>query len=257
MNAAFLCKNAMKHKSTDPLIIAHRGYKAKYPENTLAAFKAAMDLGVSMIELDVCLTRDRHIVVIHDETLDRTTNGSGLIRDHTLDELKKHDAGTWFSPCFKGETIPTLSEVFSLCGQTCAVNIEIKPEAYEDHDPDDAIEKQVISTVLAKSRPEQVIISSFEPRIIERIARMSVNNLRTAYLTEKQHLDDTMIEFMVRHKVFSWNPDQPVLNRDQVEKAHRHGIKVLTYTVNDSITGKQCFDMGVDGIFTDDPNIFF
>ncbi|MBU1171091.1 MAG: glycerophosphodiester phosphodiesterase [Proteobacteria bacterium] len=238
------------------MIIAHRGYRARYPENTLVAFKAAKDLGVRMIELDVCLTRDRNIVAIHDETLDRTTNGSGPVRDHTLEELKKLDAGRWFSPFFTGEKIPTLKDVFSLCNHKLSVNIEIKHEAFESHDPDDSIEKQVVQTVLERSRSEAVIISSFEPRIIERLAKMQIKNLRLAFLTEKRFLDDAILEFMIKNKVFSWNPDYPALTPDQIKAAQAQGIKVMTYTVNKASTGKRCFDMGVDGIFTDEPLLF-
>jgi glycerophosphoryl diester phosphodiesterase len=86
-----------------PLVIAHRGYRTKYPENTLVAFQAAIDVGADMIELDVLLTKDRKMVVIHDESLGRTTNGRGMVSDCTLSQLKALDAGSWFDPCFKEE----------------------------------------------------------------------------------------------------------------------------------------------------------
>ena len=94
-----------------PWVVAHRGYSAQYPENTVSAFEAAIDAGADMIELDVCLTKDRVPVVIHDKTLERTTDGNGLVSELTLSKLKKLDAGSWFSPEFKGLTIPTLEEI--------------------------------------------------------------------------------------------------------------------------------------------------
>ena len=92
--------NLLEHKKR-PWVVAHRGYRGKFPENTLAAFEAAIDVEADMIELDVCLTSDRVPVVIHDETLDRTTDGKGLVSEHSLSDLKKLDAGSWFSAEFR------------------------------------------------------------------------------------------------------------------------------------------------------------
>ncbi|GAB6094721.1 glycerophosphodiester phosphodiesterase family protein [Desulfatiferula olefinivorans] len=246
----------MTSPSSQPLIIAHRGYRARYPENTLAAFRAALNIPTAMIELDVCLSRDRQLVVIHDETLDRTTSGHGPVAGFTLAELKTLDAGRWFSPVFTGEPIPTLTEVLDLCRNRCALNIEIKPEAFEAHHPSDAVERQVIESVTGRFDPRSVIISSFEPRVIEQIARMAVPGLRTALLTEHRPLDDALLDFMVRNNVFSWNPDHPVLTPDQIARAHRNGLKVLTYTVNHGPTGRALLAMGADGLFTDEPLLF-
>ena len=96
-----------------PWVVAHRGYSARYPENTASAFDAAISAGADMIELDVCITKDRVPVVIHDQTLERTTDGAGMVSEFNLSELKKLDAGSWFSPEFKGESIPTLEEILT------------------------------------------------------------------------------------------------------------------------------------------------
>lgn len=109
-----------------PLPIAHRGFRAKYPENTQAAFRGALQIQAGMVELDVAMSRDRALVVIHDDTLERTTNGFGRVKDHTLAELKQLDAGSWFSPHFSEERIPTLRQVLELCRDKTLVNIEIK-----------------------------------------------------------------------------------------------------------------------------------
>lgn len=239
-----------------PVIVAHRGYRARYPENTMAAFQAALDLGVPMIELDVTLTRDGHVVVIHDETLDRTSNGKGFVRDLSLSELSRLDAGSWFSPHFCGERIPTLNEVLTCFGKKIALNIEVKPEAFEENDHPDAIEHQVLSSIGRLAHPESVLISSFHPGVVERISRMAIPGLRVSLLTEKKPLDDSMLEFMVQNKVFSWNPDYPVLTHGQIKKAHDHHIRVFTYTVNRASLGLKCMEMGVDGLFTDEPRLF-
>ena len=112
-------------KFKKPFVIAHRGYRAKYPENTLAAFKAAMDSGAPAIELDITLTKDRSIIVIHDDTLDRTTNTCGAVNNYTLEELKQLDAGSWFDPVFHGESLPTLDEVFQLLNHHIFINLSI------------------------------------------------------------------------------------------------------------------------------------
>ncbi len=104
-----------------PWVIAHRGYRAAFPENTISAFMAAIEVKADMIELDVCLTRDRVPVVIHDMTLDRTTNGTGLVSEYKLSELKEFDAGSWFSSKYKGESIPTLEETLDqIRGENCS-----------------------------------------------------------------------------------------------------------------------------------------
>ncbi len=235
-----------------PLIIAHRGFKAGCPENTLASFQAAVDAGAKMIELDVTLTRDRQIVVIHDETLDRTTNGKGFVSSHTLRQLKTLDAGSWFSPEFRDERLPTLDEVLTLCQGRTLVNVEIKPEAIDEIMAPESIENQVLLKLAAHAMTDWSIVSSFEKKIIERFSAMGGNRPLLAMLSEDP-LDDKLLDFMIRHPVFSYNPDHKTLTQDQVNKVHHAGLKVFTYTVNTKEDALRCFDMGVDGIFTDDP----
>src|SRR3972149_9393656 len=107
------------------MVIAHRGFSGQAPENTLASFKKARELGSDMIELDVRFSKDGHMVVMHDDTLDRTTNGRGKVADYTLKELKQLDAGSWFAPQFSDERIPNLNEVLELAKGKILVNIEI------------------------------------------------------------------------------------------------------------------------------------
>ena len=152
-----------------PWVVAHRGYSGRYPENTASAFEAAIRTGADMIELDVCLTKDRIPVVIHDQTLERTTEGHGLVSEFALSEIKKLDAGSWFSPEFKGESIPTLEEVLLQIRGKISINIEIKPECFESSGPADAIEKQICILVEKFGINESVLISSFEHSIFPKI----------------------------------------------------------------------------------------
>ena len=109
----------------EPLLIAHRGASAHAPENTLAAFELAIHLGAPAVELDVKLTGDHQVVVLHDQTLDRTTDGKGPLAAHTLEAVKQLDAGSYFSPEFRGEHVPTLAEVFEAIGKAALINVEL------------------------------------------------------------------------------------------------------------------------------------
>jgi glycerophosphoryl diester phosphodiesterase len=141
-----------------PVIIAHRGASAYAPENTMAAFKKALEMKAGGIEIDVHLTKDGYPVVVHDEKLGRTSNGTGLIKDKTLEELKELDFGSWFSEEFKNQSIPTLDEVMELIStENILFNIELKSGAVLYHD----IERIVVDMVKEYEMEERVIISSF------------------------------------------------------------------------------------------------
>lgn len=139
-------------------IIAHRGASGYAPENTIPSFEKALEMGAEGIELDVHMTRDGELVVIHDHTIDRTSDGSGMIKDFSLDEVRKFDFGSWFSSDFKGVTIPTLKEVFNLLeGWEGLFNIEIKsgPIFYP------GIEEKLVAMVKEQKFKGRVIFSSF------------------------------------------------------------------------------------------------
>lgn len=149
-------------------VIAHRGASACYPENTIPAFEAAVELGAHMIELDVQLSRDGEVVVSHDETLARCTDGRGTVAGRSLAELKWLDAGSWFGKDFEGTKIPTLEEVLSLCRGRIAVNVEIKTEAVTDRVAG-GIEEKCLDLVAARGMGSQVVFSSFDPRALRHL----------------------------------------------------------------------------------------
>ncbi len=234
-----------------PWIVAHRGYRQKYPENTLAAFQAAVEAGVSMIELDVNFSRDRKVVVIHDATLERTTDGHGAVSDNTMAELKKLDAGSWFDPRFADQHLPELSEVLDLVIGRAMVNIEIKAHAYELNHPPDAIEKQVVELVKQKNMQDSVLISSFEIDILVQIA--SMQEPAAIALISKTPVSNRIIEICTSLKVFSWHPDHLIVTPRQVDMMHVAGLKVFPYNVDTYEDYVKMIKMKVDGVITDDP----
>ena len=244
--------SVMEAKSfTPPWIIAHRGFKKKYPENTLVAFKAAMDAGVQMIELDVTLSRDRKLVVIHDATLERTTNGQGAVHDYTLEELKQLDAGSWFHSDFADQRLAELGEVLELVDGRVITNIEIKSHAYEPHHPPDAIEKQVTELVKKKSQQDSILISSFDSNILEQISLMEAPP--QIALISKSPLERNTVEICKRLNTFSWHPAQQIVTPRQVRKFQAAGIRVFPYKVDTPEDCARMIGLRVDGVITDDP----
>jgi glycerophosphoryl diester phosphodiesterase len=234
-----------------PLIIAHRGYRARYPENTLVSFLAAMDAGAHMIELDVMLSRDRKVVVIHDATVDRTTNGHGPVNTYTIGELKGLDAGSWFQPRFAAERIPTLEEVLDHVRERAMINIEIKPSAYEEHRPADAVERQVVDLVRRNNIQASVLISSFEWKFLDHIVTME--DAPAVGLLSRNPADGDNVELCLRLKAFSWNPNCRELRCEQVKTMHGSGIHVFPYNVDTLEEYQKVMEMDVDGVITSDP----
>ena len=234
-----------------PLIIAHRGVSARYPENTLAAFRAAGKAGAHMIELDVNLSRDRQLVVIHDDTVDRTTDGSGAVRGLAMEQIRRLDAGSWFDPRFNGERVPTLGQVLDAVKGQLMVNIEIKPEAFEDPGPPDAVERQVLALVQEVAMTANVLVSSFEWQVLERLRRLDPD-IALGLLSDVP-ADDNLLHWFQRLQAFSWHPDYRVLTRPQVKALHDRGARIFPYAVDGSIDVSGMLSMGVDGLILDDP----
>jgi len=225
-----------------PWVVAHRGFSARYPENTMLAFAAATDAGADMIELDVGLSADRVPVVIHDETLDRTTDGEGPVAARTLAELERLDAGAWFAPEFAGERIPTLEAVLARFGGRVALNVELKPDAFEAGAPPDALEAQVHALVVRFGLRESVLLSSFDPRYRPRVPELAFGALFEGPLPADAPLTD----------VVACHPAAEHLRADDVRRVAR---PVLPWTVNDPDEMRRLIAWGVAGMFTDDPKL--
>ena len=245
-----------------PWVVAHRGYSGRYPENTSSAFEAAIRAGADMIELDVCMTKDRVPVVIHDQTLERTTDGHGLVSELTLPELKKLDAGSWFSPEFKGESIPTLAEILLQIRGKISVNIEIKPESYESADPADAIEKQICIMVEKFGMNESVLISSFENSYFPRIKfRHSKDNkkksLRIAPLQEKEISEENVLKLCKDTEAYSFHPNERLLTPSLIGILNSNHFRTIPYTINNEKRIEQLAKWGISGVITDEPEIMW
>jgi glycerophosphoryl diester phosphodiesterase len=245
-----------------PWVVAHRGYRAKYPENTISAFEAAIAAEADMIELDVCLTRDRIPVVIHDKTLDRTTNGKGSVSAHTLAELKELDAGSWFSSEFKGEAIPTLEELMLKIKGRITVNIEIKPGSFEAPAPADAIEVQVCEMVEKLAMIDAVLVSSFEHSFFDRIQRWYLDQnksvkIRTATLQEVPLTDDFAVALCQHHKAYSYHPNECLVTPELIQLLQAKGFRIFPYTINDEKRMEKLIKLGVSGIISDEPELLW
>lgn len=156
-----------KQGASQALIVGHRGAAGVAPENTLAAFREGMK-ATSVIELDVHLSKDGHVIVAHDPTADRTTDGTGAWQDLTLEEIKKLDAGSWFSPSFAGERIPTLDEVLSMVDGHCTVIIELK---WPEVGVYDGLAQKVVQLIHDKGASHWTVIQSFEISYLTQIVK--------------------------------------------------------------------------------------
>lgn len=231
-----------------PIVFAHRGFSGLYPENTLLAFKKALELGVTGIELDVQLTKDGHIVVIHDEKLERTTNGHGLVVQYTLAELRELDAGSWFSPHQEGLVIPTLEEVLELIeNYPIILNIELKTGIVDYP----ALEEKVLAMVKEFDLADRVLYSSFNHYSIKKIKDLDAT-ARTGVLYMEGIYEPwdyaRWINADALHPLFY------VVRPELIAGAHAAGIDVNTFTLDDETLMRRMIQCGVDGIFTNYPD---
>ncbi len=230
-------------RNADFFLWAHRGASAWAPENTMAAFAAAEVAEADGIELDIHLSRDGVPVVIHDETVNRTTDGTGRVRRMELRSLKKLDAGSWFSPAFIHEPVPTLAEVLDWAGDRVRLNLEIKDEHCG----------LVIFDLLRGFPSVRVLISSFDHRLLERI-RQEAPDVPLGFLVESVFWRRGL-KRAVSCRAESFHPRQDLVSRAMIRACHRHGLKVYPWTVDDPLRLAGLCRLGVDGVFTNDPHI--
>lgn len=238
-------------------IIAHRGWSGSYPENTLIGMREAIKLGCHMIEFDVALSLDRRPIIIHDDSLSRTTNAFGLVKEMSYRDLRKLDAGSWFHPKYMGARLPSLDEILLISrGSGIMVNIEIKKECFDSELHTDGIEHQVIDAVKKYRVQDRVVISCFRWDIIERIHRLAPE-LKTALLHYKDVGRLNPAELKDRYGIVSFNPHCIDLTQKFVDQCHEAGLQVFPFTVNSYRDMEKYIDMEVDGIFTNHPNRVF
>jgi len=232
------------------MVVAHRGFSGAAPENTLAAFRKAIDAGSDMIELDIQLSKDGKIVVIHDETLERATNGQGKVSDHTLQQLKKFDAGSRFRAEFSGERIPTLREVLDLAKGRVLVNIEIKNPTHGQY-PITELADKALKEVKNAGMLDRVIFSSFNPVSLEHIQQKEPR-VWVALLFHRAW--NSLPELTGGKACEVLNLRNIHLSREKISRIHKEGMKVNVYTVNTEEELEQFVKWGADGIITNYPD---
>lgn len=239
----------MLESLTLPVIFAHRGASAHAPENTLAAFELALTQQADAIELDVKLSSDGQVVVHHDTTVDRTTNGQGRVKDMNLAELRALDAGTSFSETFHGEKIPTLDEVFESMGKRTFINVELTNYAT----PRDHLVETVCMLVKKHKVQKHVLFSSFFASNLAK-ARSYLPDVPRGLLSYPGLLGTWARSFgFVFGKYQALHPALKDMSQQQVARVHRLNRRVHTWTVNAEQDMRRLFGWRVDGIFTDDP----
>jgi glycerophosphoryl diester phosphodiesterase len=236
-----------------PIIFAHRGASAHAPENTLAAFVLALKHGAEAVEMDVKLTADGEVVIIHDQSVDRTTDGTGKVAELTLSAIKKLDAGAYFDIAYAGEPIPTLGEYFDMLGQRIFTNVELTNYA----SPRDDLPDKVVALVKEHNLVERVMFSSFNPRALQR-AQTLLPEVPVGLLTLPGWKGWPLRSWLGRMLVPGYqalHPEKGDVTETLVGAAHRRGQRVHVWTVNDPGEMNRLFTLGVDGIFTDDPRL--
>lgn len=277
-------------KETKVRVIAHRGASAYAPENTLAAFRIAAEMKADFFELDCTLSSDGEVIVIHDDTLERTTGLNGKVIQTTAAEISTTEAGEWFDPKFKGEPVPTLAQTLDFAKDTIGVYIEIK-----DSDPNDAellktlmalgrekggllpthrdailaeIEKdgtpnleltrKVIQLVRDRGMKDEIVIQSFSP-IVCAVALIEAPEMRTELLAsgsdENPQQWPDFLAWAEMLNVHGFNCNKNMVTRDLVDDFHERGATLAVWTVNSEEDMRKLAGMGVDLLITDKPDV--
>ncbi|WP_338552035.1 glycerophosphodiester phosphodiesterase family protein [Paenibacillus sp. KS-LC4] len=208
--------------------VAHRGWSGRAPENTLAAVKLAMEEpDVYWIEIDVQLSNDHIPVVIHDYKLRRTTNGKGDVRNWTAAELGALDAGSWFSPLFKDEGVPTLDQVLALTAGRCNVNIELKTDGIRYP----ALEEQVLASVRRFGVENEVVLTSFYAGALNKLFKLTEGRIRTGLIIDGWR--QTLPLELSQTGSTLLSIDYSRLNKERVRLLKEAGIQVMAWTINE------------------------
>lgn len=229
-------------------IFAHRGFSGKYPENTMLAFQKAVEIGVDGIELDVHLTKDNEIVIIHDEDIKRTCDGEGLVKDMTLEELRRFDASATFRGVYGFCGIPTLREYFELVKDTPIItNIELKTGVYEYP----TIEKRVIDMVREFGLSDKIIFSSFNHFTVKRCEEIAPE-IKRGFLTGDWIYD--FGKYTAERNVQCCHPWHVSLSEEVIREMHEAGCEINTWTVNEYTDIEKLSKWGVDSLIGNFPD---
>lgn len=235
-------------------VIGHRGASGVAPENTLVSVKKAIELKADMIEMDVHLTKDGELVVIHDHTLERTTNGTGEVKEKTLAEIRELDAGSWKDPKYAGEKVPTLAEVMDAVAGKANLLIEIK----EGEKMYPGIGAKVAELVKERNAYDWCIVQSFAQDVLDAIMPLDdkIELHRLIALSKIPRLSDRNAADASGKwaRIAAFNPNYRRAGKGTIRKLHKNGYRIFVWTVNDRETYDKLKKRGVDGIITNYPN---
>jgi glycerophosphoryl diester phosphodiesterase len=231
---------------------AHRGSSAIAPENTIAAFRLAAEHGAEWVELDVALSADGQLLVIHDDSVDRTTNGKGGLGALTAADIAALDAGSWFDPKFAAENVPTLDEVISALG-TFGLNINVEIKQHAHHKSLDLLVDAVADEIGKRPAHMRIMISSFDPECLKAMYKRDPS-LELAMLWGR--VPDDWEEKLAAIPATSIHAHYKGLSIGLLEATSAKGIKVRAWTSNDPIDLASFWQAGLTGVITDDPRIY-
>lgn len=229
-------------------LIAHRGYSAIAPENTLAAFRAALEAGAKGIEFDVQLSRDRIPVIIHDHTLDRTTNKQGKVNSLNLEQLQQLDAGSWFSPEFAHEMLPTFTEALNLLQNQ---SITIYPELKADDNWTQSDLEGLIEIILSQGWQNNCVILCFNAQILSQLRKLNQQLVLGFNLANIANFEQIIQEAIPLKPVILSIEHNLLLNNPQIiPQSHQHGLEIITWTVDDLEKLQQLQTLEINTIIT-------
>ena len=232
-----------------PILFAHRGDLAHAPENTLPAFEQALQKGADGVELDAKLTADGHVIVIHDSSVDRTTDGKGRVASFTLEAIRKLDAGKWFDQKFADIKVPLLEEVFETVGKDKMINIELTNYYFT---PRDGLALKVCELIKRHNNQRQILFSSYFPSNLK-IAAQTLPEVPRGLLAMRGALGLWARSFGFMFGDYqALHPHISNTSREQIQRAHRLNRRVHVWTANTPAEIIQLKEWGVDGIITDD-----
>lgn len=234
-------------------VVAHRGLSSKYPENTLIAYEAALQLNIDYLEIDIHKTADDKLVVIHDDSVDRTSNGTGKIKDYTMEQLQQLDYGLWKGESYRGQTILEFKDVLKLVKQyNKKLLIEIKkPEQYP------GIEQLLLKQLKeAQVQSSNIVIQSFDIESIKKIYETGVNYKLGVLISAKKYWYRRPNFKKIATFAHFLNPNYKLVTTKFVATAHKYNLEVMPYTVNDKVISAKLIKSNIDGIITDAPDIF-
>lgn len=238
-----------KHRSEGrPRVFGHRGAMGHAPENTFASFERALELGVDAIELDVHLSADGEVVVIHDHELDRTTGGHGIVGEKTLAELKALDVGVRFGPEYAGQRIPTLGEVLAWARGRCALDVEIKGGPW----PYSGLEERVVDLIRRHQMTDQTIVISFEHPTVARVKALAPE-IATGTLWSCRPIDPVAVAQAASANAIL--PHWSYCDAETVERAHVAGLSVHPWATSEPGVIERLIRLGVDSICSNHPDV--